>query len=113
MRGKSVRRLRFAEAVEEVIEEDAEDGVDDAGDEETHGEPGLRLREEQFLYQHDNALMQGEKCGGQRESRERMLGVEARADGRGEIADHGFGDSEKADRSFAQTVLQQTDKGAE
>ena len=40
------RQLRFAEAIEEVIEEDAEDGVDDAGDEETHGEPGLRLREE-------------------------------------------------------------------
>jgi hypothetical protein len=36
--------LGFAEAVEEVIEEDAEDGVDDAGFEEAGGEPGLRLR---------------------------------------------------------------------
>ena len=105
-------QLRFAEAVEEVIEEDAKDGVDDAGDEETHGEPGLRLGEEQFLYEHDDALMQGEKRGGQREPCEGMLSIEPRADGRGEIADHGFGDAEQADWSFAQTVLQQTDEGA-
>lgn len=76
-------QLRFAEAVEEVIEEDAKDGVDDAGDEETHGEPGLRLREEQFLYEHDDALMQGEKRGGQRETCQGMLGIEAGADGGG------------------------------
>ena len=103
-------QLRFAEAIEEVIEEDAKDGVDDAGDEETHGEPRLGLREEQFLYEHDDALMQDKKCGGQRESRERMLGIETRADGRGKITDHCFGDSEKTERSFAQAVLQQTDE---
>ena len=47
-----------------MVEEDAKDGVDDAGDEETCGEPGLGLREQQFLYQHDDALVEGEKRGG-------------------------------------------------
>src|SRR5260221_14555902 len=42
-----------------------------------------------------------------------MLGVEARADGRREIADNRFGDSKKAKRSFAQAILQQSDKRAE
>src|ERR1700740_3502539 len=103
---------RFAEAIQEVVEEDAEDGIDDAGDEETHGEPGLRLCEEEFLYQHNDALVEGEKRGGQRETCQGMLVVEARADGRGKITNHGLGDTEKADGSFTQTVLQQADEGA-
>jgi len=94
-------RSGFAEAVEEVVEEDAEDGVDDAGDEEPRGEPGLRLREEEFLYHHDDALMHGKKYRGQREAGQGMLGVEARANRRGEIADHGFCDTEKADGGLA------------
>lgn len=92
--------LRFAEAVEEVVEEDGEDRVDEAGDAEAHGEPGLRLSEQQFLDEDDDALMKGEKGGGEREAGGGMLGIEARADGRSEIADDGFGDSEKPERSF-------------
>ena len=74
-------RLRFAEAVEQVVEEDAEDGVDDAGDEKARGEPGLRLREEQFLYEDNNSLMEREESGGQCEAGGGMFGIEPRANG--------------------------------
>ena len=76
------RRLsRFAEAVEQEIEENAEEGVDQASDEKTHGEPRLRLGEEQFLDENDDALMQHEESSGEGEACCRVLGIEARADG--------------------------------
>src|SRR5205809_4173597 len=106
------RGLRFAEAVEEVIEEDAEDGIDETGDAEAHGEPGLRLSEQQFLHEHDDSLMHCEERESEREARQRMLRIEPRANGRGKIADHGFCDSKKAQWSLAQTVLQQADESA-
>src|SRR5207249_1867544 len=111
--GRYWRGLRLAEVVEEVIEEDTEDGIDEAGDAETHGEPGLRLREQQFLHEHNDSLMDREERESEREARQRMLRIEPRANGRGKIADHGFRDSEKAERGFAQTILEQADKGAE
>jgi hypothetical protein len=38
--------LGFAEAVEEEVEEDGENGVDDCGDQKLHGEERLRLSEQ-------------------------------------------------------------------
>src|SRR5260221_4336937 len=105
--------LGFAEAVEEKVEEDGEDGVDEAGDGEASGEPWLGFSEQKFLYQDHDALMQREEGGGEGEAGQGMFGIETCADGGSEIADDGFGDAEEAERGFAQAILQQADESAE
>src|SRR4030095_3402005 len=94
-------------------EENAEEGVDQASDEKSHGEPGLRLGEEQLLDENDDALMQHEESSGEGEACCRVLGIEARADGGGKIANDGLGDAEEAERGFAEAVLKAPDDGAQ
>src|SRR5262245_34242227 len=107
------RRLRFAEAVEEVVEEDAEGGVDEAGDEKALGEPGLRLSEQQFSNQENYALVQNEEGGSKSEAGGGMFGIEARADGGCQIADNCFGYPVETERGFTEAVLQKAGYGAE
>ena len=72
---------RFAKAVEEMEEEDGDDGVDGSGDGQMQIKPRFGLREEHAAGKHEDALMQAEKENGQRKARHRMFRIEARADG--------------------------------
>jgi hypothetical protein len=67
--------LGFAETVEEVVEEDAQRGVDEARYEEAHREPRLRLGEQKFPDEDDDALMEDEEGSGEGESCGGMFGV--------------------------------------
>src|SRR5580658_1209620 len=80
-----------------------------------HSEPRFGLRKEQAPGQGDEALVKGKERDGQGEARRGMFRIEACADRRGQITDHGFRDAVKpeGDGRSAQAVLQNADGHAE
>src|ERR1700676_2683871 len=80
-----------------------------------HGEPHAGLREKNASREEHDALVQTEEDDGESKTRCRMFGVQARPNGRRQVAYDGFSDAVETERhrGSAKTVLKQPDDHAQ
>jgi hypothetical protein len=103
-----------AQAIEQSEQHDANSGGDYGIEEKAQGKHGHGTRKEHALGNGQHNLMEVEQHKNEPEAAYRMLGIDSRADGRGNITYTSFCDAIQANRIVvAQCVLHDADRRAE